>query len=45
MSDDPAPLSDVVLVRFPGYKGPPYINEDPTVVPIVPVSCSTECAC
>ena len=44
-SDDPAPLPDVVFVRFPGYKGPPYINEDPTLVPIVPVSRSTECTC
>ncbi|CAH3017281.1 unnamed protein product [Porites evermanni] len=37
-TDDPAPVPDVVLVRFPAHKGPPYINEDPTVVPIVPVS-------
>ena len=44
-SDDPAPLPDVVFVRFPGYKGPPYINEDPTLVSIVPVSRSTECTC
>ena len=44
-NDDPAPVPDVVLVRFPGYRGPPYINEDPTVVPIVPVSRSTDCAC
>ena len=44
-SDDPAPVPDVVLVRFPGYRGPPYINEDPTVVPIVPVSRSTEYTC
>ena len=44
-SDDPAPLPDVVFVRFPGYKGPPYINEDPTLVPVVPVSRSTECTC
>ena len=43
--DDPAPLPDVVFVRFPGYKGPPYINEDATVVPIVPVSRSTDCTC
>ena len=43
--DDPAPLPNVVFVRFPGYKGPPYINEDPTVVPIVPVSRSTDCTC
>ena len=44
-TDDPAPVPDVVLVRFSGYKGPPYINEDPTVVPIVPVSRSTDYAC
>ena len=44
-TDDPAPLPDVLLVRFPGYRGPPYMNEDLTVVPIVPVSRSTECAC
>ena len=44
-TDDPAPLPEVVLVRFPGYRGPSYINEDPTVVPIVPVSRSTECTC
>ena len=44
-TDDRAPLPDVVLVRFPGYRGPPYMNEDPTVVPIIPLSRSTECAC
>ena len=44
-TDDPPPPTYVVLVRFPGYRGPPYINEDPTVVPIVPVSRSTDCAC
>ena len=44
-TDDPASLPDVVFVRFPVYKGPPYINEDPTLVPIVPVSQSTECTC
>ena len=33
-TDDPASVPDVVLVRFPGYRGPLYINEDPTVVPI-----------
>ncbi|XP_068720423.1 ATP-dependent DNA helicase PIF6-like [Montipora capricornis] len=27
------------------YKGPPYINEDSTVVPIVPVSRCTDCSC
>ena len=44
-TDDPTPLPDVVLVRFPGHRGPPYINEGPTVVPIVPESRSTECEC
>ena len=44
-TDDPAPLPGVVFVRFPGYKGPPYMNGDPTLVPIVPVSRSTDCAC
>ena len=44
-TDDPAPLPDVVLVRFAGYRGPLYMNGDPTVVPIVAVSRSTECAC
>ena len=44
-TDDPAPVPDVVLVRFPGSRGPLYINEDPTVVPIVPVSRSTDCTC
>ena len=44
-TDDPAPLPDVVFVRFSGYKGPPYMNGDPTLVPIVPVSRSTDCAC
>ena len=44
-TDDPPPLTYVVLVRFPGCRGLPYINEDPTVVPIVVVSRSTEWAC
>ena len=44
-TDDPPPLPDVVYVRFPGYKGPPSINEDSTVVPIVPVSRCTDCSC
>ena len=41
-TDDPLPLPDVVYVRFPGYKGPPYINEDLTVVPVVPISQCTD---
>ena len=44
-TDDSASLPDTVFVRFPGYKGPPYINEDATLVPIVPVSRSTDCTC
>ena len=41
-TNDPAPLHDVVFVWFPGYKGPPYVNEDPT---LVPVSQTAECIC
>jgi len=44
-TDDPAPLPDVVFVRFPGYKGPAYTDEDPTLVPIVPVSRCTDRLC
>ena len=33
------------FVRFPGYKGPPYINEYAKLVPIVPLSGSTDCTC
>ena len=44
-TDDSASLPDTVFVRFPGYKGPPYVNEDATLVPIVPVSRSTDCTC
>ena len=28
-TDDPAPVPDVVLVRFPGFRGPPYITKVP----------------
>ena len=45
LNDDHNPLPDVVFVRFPGYKGPPYINEDSTIVPIVPLSRCTDCTC
>ena len=44
-TDDPAPVPVVVLVRFQGYRGPPYINKDPTVVPIVQASHSTDYPC
>lgn len=37
-TDDPTPLPDVVFVWFPGYMGPPYMEEDPTLVPTVPIS-------
>ena len=42
-TDDPTPLPDVVLARL--VRLVRYINEGPTVVPIVPVSRSTECEC
>ena len=44
-TDYPVPLPDVVPVRFSGYKGSPFITEDPKVVPIVPVSRSTDFTC
>lgn len=44
-TDDPAPLPDVVFVWFPGYMGPPYMEEDPTLVPTVPISRCTDCLC
>ena len=44
-TDDPAPLPDVVLVRFPGYRGATVHEWRSDSVPIVPVSRSTECAC
>ena len=36
-TDDPAPLPEVVFV--------PYIDEDPRLVPVVPVSRCTDCPC
>ena len=42
-ADHPAPLPDVVVVRFPGYRQPPHITK--IQVPIVPVRYSTECEC
>lgn len=44
-TDDPTPLPDVVFVWFAGYKGPPFINEDPILVPIALVGRSTDCLC
>ena len=36
---------DVVMVHFHSYTGPPFISEDPKVVPIVPVSRRIDCKC
>ncbi|XP_028513165.1 uncharacterized protein LOC110233251 [Exaiptasia diaphana] len=44
-TDDPQPQPDVVLVRFNGYRGPAFNDDHPTIVPIVPISRSIECAC
>ena len=44
-TDDPAPLPSVLFVQFLGYKFPPCMDDDPTVVPIVPVSRCTDCVC
>ena len=42
---DRAPLPDGTLVRFPGFRGAPYMKGHPTIVPIKSLSRSTECAC
>ena len=44
-TDDPPPQPDVVFVQFNGYKGPAFIEDHPTIVPIVPINRSTECIC
>ena len=44
-TDDPPPQPDFVLVHFNGYKGPAFIEDNPNIVPIVPISRSMECAC
>ena len=36
---------DAVMVHFPGYTGPAFIEEDPKVVPIVPVTRKIDCKC
>ena len=38
-------LPDVVMVEFPSYTGPPFIPENPKVVPIVPVKRRIDCFC
>jgi hypothetical protein len=38
-------LPRYVLIRLPSYKGPPFIPDDPTVIPIVPLTkiCPSRC--
>ena len=36
IADKPGGLPICVLVKFPGYTGPPFCTEDPKLVPIVP---------
>ena len=41
----PPGLPDVVLVEFPGYTGPPFIPDNPKLVPINPVERRMDCVC
>ena len=36
---------DVVIVHFPKYKGPPFIEEHPNLIPIVPIERRADCSC
>jgi hypothetical protein len=38
-------LPDVVMVHFQSYTGPPFMKENPKLVPIVPVQRRLECYC
>jgi hypothetical protein len=38
-------IPDVVMVQFDNYSGPPFIEENPTIVPIVPVERKIDCSC
>ena len=38
-------LPDVVLVKFPGYTGPPFLCDHPKLIPLVPVERKIECFC
>ena len=38
-------LPDVVLVEFPKYSGPPFLEHHPKIVPIVPVERRIDCLC
>ena len=41
----PEVLPDLVLVDFPWYTGPAFIEERPTLLPIVPVVRLIDCSC
>jgi hypothetical protein len=41
----PNSLPDVVMVDFPKYTGPPFLQSHPQIVPIVPVERNLECYC
>ncbi len=38
-------MPDAVMVEFPNYSGPPFIFENPKVVPIFPVERRIDCVC
>jgi hypothetical protein len=38
-------LPDVVMVQFDNYSGPPFIEENPKIVPVVPVERKIDCNC
>jgi hypothetical protein len=38
-------LPNIVMVDFPNYTGPPFINSNPKVVPLVPVERKVDCSC
>jgi hypothetical protein len=36
---------EVIMVEFPNYSGPSFTEENPKIVPIVPVEKRIECSC
>jgi hypothetical protein len=38
-------LTEVVMVEFPNYNGPSFTEENPKIVPIVPVERRLQCSC
>ncbi|KAH3691874.1 hypothetical protein DPMN_191052 [Dreissena polymorpha] len=36
---------DVVMVHFPRYTGPPFMKDNPCIVPLVPAERKVECYC